>query len=57
MKAYVVTFRHEIAGVFRDVVKAADYAVKVVADAPADPDGIWGKDASISVKDIEADLL
>ena len=57
MKAYVVTFRHEIAGVFRDVVKAADYAVKIAADAPDVPDDIWGKDASISVKDIETDML
>ena len=57
MKAYIVTHRHEVAGVFRDVAKAAEYAEKIADEAAPDPDGLWNKDASISVKQIETDLL
>ena len=57
MKAYLVEHRHKVVGIFRDIVKAADYAVIVTANAAPDPDGIWGKDAIISIQDIETDLL
>lgn len=57
MKAYVVSFRHEIVGVFRDIGKAGEFAESVAAKAAPDPDGIWGKDASITVKVVETDLL
>lgn len=58
MKAYLVTHRHEVVGVFRDIGKAGEYAEAVVANAAPDPEGIWGKDASsITVKEIETDLL
>lgn len=57
MKVYLVSHRHEVVGVFRDIAKAGEYAEQVVAKATPDPEGIWGKDASIAVKEIETDML
>ena len=57
MKAFVVKHRHDIVGIFRDISKAANYAEKVTAEAEPDPDGLWGKGATISIQEIETDLL
>ncbi len=57
MKAYIVTHRHETVGVFRDIAKAGELAEQLVKGADPDPDGIWGKDAQIVVKEIQTDLL
>ena len=57
MKAFIVTHRHNVIGIFRDIAKAGECAERVATTAEPDPDCLWDKSASIAIKDVETDLL
>lgn len=57
MKAFIVTYRHNVVGIFKDIAKAGDCAERIVLNSEPDPDCLWDKSASIAIKDIETDLL
>jgi hypothetical protein len=56
MKVYMVRFRHEIVGVFKDIVKAGECAESETRNAKPDDENIWGRGAEIIVQDVKTDL-
>jgi hypothetical protein len=57
MKLFVVSFRHEVVGLFKDVAKAAECAESVAQNSKPDPDSLWDRSASIVIKDVDTDLV